>query len=136
MDNRFIGKTYEELYERDLKQIEDFIETSIPFDFKYNHEWTYNGLWIGDAISEYISPILNPTIYADVIIQKIEKEQERIFESDKELFSTNIGDFRAKYCYINNKNVIFYDKNKKQIASIESSLITSLMNENETIINK
>jgi len=136
MDDRFIGKTYEELYERDLKEVEEFIEEINPFEFKYNHEWTYNGLWIGDAISEFVNPILNPKIYTDVAIQKIEEKQEKTFQSDEELFSTNIGDFRAKYCYVNNKNIIFYDEDKKQIASIETSLITDLMNENGYIIDK
>ena len=104
------------------------------FRYNYTNHNKMSKEYIKDNIGEYID-------CADIkelqeLYNKIKEKQEKTFQSDEELFSTNIGDFRAKYCYVNNKNIIFYDEDKKQIASIETSLITDLMNENGYIIDK
>ena len=137
MDERFKDKTYEELYKRDLQHIrKDILDDNTPFNFEYNHEWTYNGLWIGDAIQQYVNPILNPNNYVDFVIEELEKMKHNLFTSENNLFSTNLGDVNAKYCYINKKFITFYDKNKKQVASIKRSKIYDLMNERGYIIDE
>ena len=135
-DNRFKGKTYEELYKRDWEMIQKDIDESSPFSFEYKHEWEWKGLWIGDAIGEFINPILNPNNYTKQAIKEIEKKQKQLFENENELFSTDFGDFNARYCYIGKKYIIFYDKNKKKLASIENSKVRDLMDENGYIIDR
>lgn len=135
MDKRFKNKTYEELYEIDWKRIKEDIYEADPFDFTKENEWLWGDLWIGDAI-ETINPILNPCIYTDKIIKEIEKIHSNLFVSEKQLFSTNIGDFEAKYCYIDKDTITFYNENKNKVASVHKSAISDLYNDEQYIIDK
>lgn len=128
------NKTYKELYKEDILKVKEWINNCTPFDFhKENGDtWEFGEYYITDAISDFVDPILNPKLLWKTAQKEIDKLYNNLYHENhwSNRFETNIGTIYATYCFIGQDKIIFYDKNHKEVTSLDKGIIDFVKNDN------